>query len=130
MSDESWREALHADLTAGRRRKRELQPYDTREWKRRRDALKGDAFCILCLRFGVHTPAAIADHVVPVTSGDDFAGQLQALCTACHRVKKLVEGQWRRGALLTSELDFRISREAARLRAPVGADGFAIRPRK
>ena len=127
MSDD-WRADLHRDLTRSRSRKRAAQPYDSFAWKARRAELRDGATCVLCARFGEHVPAEIADHVCPVTAGGNFEGELQPLCSPCHRIKKLVEGRWRRGELPASELDFRTSREAARLRAPIGVDGFAIRP--
>ena len=86
MSDESWRSAIHRDLIASKRRPKRVSPYDSREWKQRRDALKYDAGCILCARFRIHVPATVADHIVPVASGD-FEGELQALCFDCHSQK-------------------------------------------
>jgi hypothetical protein len=131
MSDESWRSALHAELTAGRAGKRQPQPYDTRRWKDRRAALKDGAGCVLCLRFGLHEPATIADHIQPVTNGGAFEGDLQPVCANCHKLKRLIEGRWRRGELPVSELNLAVSREGARLRAAafgVGVDGMPICP--
>jgi 5-methylcytosine-specific restriction endonuclease McrA len=128
MVDESWRDALHRDLVAGRRRPKRVSPYDTRGWKARRSALKYDAACVLCARFRLHEPATIADHVIPTTNGG-FEGPLQPLCEDCHRIKRRIEGRWRRGELKVAELYLATGREALRLRAAafgVGADGFQL----
>ena len=127
MSDESWRTDLHRDL-APRRSKRVANPYDTIEWKHRRAELKDDTPCCLCIRFGVYERATVADHVVPhANSGEDFhAAALQALCFDCHKIKRVVENQWRRRELHVSELNFATGKQALRLRAHVfgvGVDG-------
>jgi hypothetical protein len=127
---EDWREALHADLAAGRRRKRASRLYDASQWKARRTALKENACCCLCIRFGIYEPATVADHVVPAADSD-FAGELQPLCGLCHRLKRLIESRWRKGTLGITELNMSISKEGARLRANafgVGVDGFALCP--
>ena len=129
MADEGWRESLHGELAAGKRRgKRASQPYDTAEWKRRRTTLKDGADCVLCLRFGVRTLAEVADHLIPAADGD-FEGALQALCGPCHVLKRRIEGRWRKGELSIAELNLATGREALRLRAAafgVGADGFRL----
>ena len=131
MSGESWRDAVHRDLTAGKRRPKRVSPYDTRGWKARRTALKYDAACILCARFKLHVPATVADHVVPhANSEEDFhAATLQALCFDCHKIKRVIENSWRRRELGIAELNFATGKEALRLRAAafgVGLDGFAL----
>jgi hypothetical protein len=126
-----WRSDLHRELAASRARKANSRPYDSREWKSRRAALKAGAVCCLCARFGLDTPAAVADHIQPVTNGGAFEGNLQPVCFDCHKLKRLIEGRWRRGELPASELDLSVSKEGMRLRAAafgVGVDGMPLVP--
>ena len=129
MVDESWRDALHQDLVAGKRRPKRISPYDTRGWKTRRSALKHDARCVLCARFKIHVAASVADHIIP-SADSTFGGELQPLCgDRCHRLKRRVEGRWRRGELGVAELNFATGKEALRLRAAafgVGVDGYPL----
>lgn len=65
-----------------------------RQWRRVRDermaADKG--LCQPCLRKGKYTAAAEVDHVVPKSQGGtDEIGNLQSICTACHRTKTQTE---------------------------------------
>jgi 5-methylcytosine-specific restriction endonuclease McrA len=126
---EDWRADLHAELSAGRR-KPGPRLYDTPRWRAARRELTTDAACVLCLRFGEVVRGNIADHVVPTrNSTEDFHdARLQPVCEGCHRIKAKLEHRWRRGELPTSELDLAISKEAARLRAPIGTDGMPIPP--
>jgi hypothetical protein len=133
MTDEDWRADLHRDLAASKRRSKRVSPYDTGAWKTRRNALKHDAVCLLCARFGLQVPGEVADHVMPqADSREDFIeAPLQPLCSPCHVIKRKIEGRWRRGELRISELDLSISKEGARLRAAafgVGVDGLALVP--
>lgn len=126
--DESWRSDLHHELSIRRPSKR-VSPYDTSEWKARRRELKEGADCILCLRFGVQSPAEVADHIVPAADSGDFEGELQPLCLGCHRIKRQIEGRWRKGTLAVTELNLATGKEALRLRAAafgVGVDGFQL----
>lgn len=128
MSDESWRTELHRQLIAGRSRKKAPRPYDSRGWKSRRSEVKDGAECCLCARFGQHVPAEVADHIVPAATAG-FDGALQPLCQLCHRIKRVLEGQWRRGSLNVSELNLATGRAAMCLRASafgVGLDGFQL----
>jgi 5-methylcytosine-specific restriction endonuclease McrA len=125
MSDEGWRADLHRDLAA-RRSKREVNPYDTREWKTRRAELKDDAVCCLCIRFGVYERATVADHIQPARDSGNFSGELQALCFSCHAIKRRIENAWRKGKLHIGELNLSRGKEALRQRAcvfGVGTDG-------
>jgi HNH endonuclease len=129
MMSEDWRAAVHRELAAGRRRKGPPKPYDTRGWKQRRAELKDGAVCCLCARFGLAVPATVADHVVPVTNGGDFEGELQPLCFECHKIKRVIEGRWRKGTLAITELNLAVGRQAMHLRAAafgVGIDGLLI----
>lgn len=126
---EDWRADLHRDLAAGRRRSKRISPYDTGAWKARRTELKHDAYCVLCARFRLHTPAKIADHIVPVADGGAFEGELQPLCLDCHKIKRVIENAWRKGKLGIAELDLSVGHQALRLRAAafgVGVDGFQL----
>lgn len=61
--------------------------YKTSVWlNKRRHQIRTFPFCKICLDNNLHTPATIADHVVP-HRGDVtmfFAGDLQSLCEQCH----------------------------------------------
>jgi 5-methylcytosine-specific restriction endonuclease McrA len=127
MADESWRADLHRNLTTSRLRKR-ASPYSSRAWKARRAELRDGAVCCLCVRFGVQAPAEVADHIIPAADGD-FAGELQALCLDCHKIKRVLEGQWRKGVLNARELYLATGKEAMRLRAAAfgtGHDGYPL----
>ena len=128
--DEGWRADVHADLTAGRKR-RPQSPYSTPEWRARRAALKEGACCVLCARFGLQEPATVADHVVPAVDSRAFDGPLQALCEPCHKIKRRLENMWRRKELGIGELNLATGKEAYRLRAHafgVAVDGLPLHP--
>lgn len=67
--------------------------YNSKQWRQTRQAvMKRDNFiCQSCLKSNRYTQATAVDHIVPVavrgTEGFFDAGNLQALCTACHRAK-------------------------------------------
>lgn len=60
--------------------------YKTAAWSRRRLAqLAAEPLCRMCARFGVVTPATVADHITPHRGDLDlFHGPLQSLCAPCH----------------------------------------------
>ncbi len=64
--------------------------YDSARWKRRREKqLKKQPLCEECLKQGIITIAAIADHIED-HKGDlakFFQGKLQSLCPSCHSKK-------------------------------------------
>ena len=68
--------------------------YNTRRWKRRRDAqLTKEPWCVDCLKAGIYSPATIADHIEP-HRGDPvkfFTGKLQSLCKIDHDRKTAKE---------------------------------------
>lgn len=70
------------------------------DWDRRRAViLKRDrGLCQQCLRRGTITEANTVDHIVSKShGGSDREGNLESLCTPCHRVKTATEGHRRPG---------------------------------
>jgi 5-methylcytosine-specific restriction protein A len=64
--------------------------YDTAQWKNLRAWFRGQhPLCQECERQGITTPSKIIDHIIPIEDGGDMldAGNLQALCVACHNKK-------------------------------------------
>lgn len=71
--------------------------YDLRRWRDQCAplVLAEEPWCRLCLAVGLHTPAAVVDHVMTVRQNPDLAferSNLQALCKTHHdSAKKLQE---------------------------------------
>ena len=61
--------------------------YSTSKWqRRRRDQLRREPLCALCLEQGLPVPATVADHK-QAHKGDSnsfWFGELQSLCAICH----------------------------------------------
>ena len=63
--------------------------YDGRAWRDRvaPDVLADEPICRICAALGIHTPAAVVDHVIPVRDRPDLAfdrTNLQPLCKHHH----------------------------------------------
>ena len=68
--------------------------YNTKPWDRRRkQQLKSQPLCVMCLREKRITPATIADHIVPHKGDYNLfvLGPLQSLCKQCHDQTKHVQ---------------------------------------
>lgn len=63
--------------------------------KLRKAALTRDGhLCQPCLRVGVYTKAVEVDHIVPkCDGGGDSSGNLQSICSKCHKEKTLSESR-------------------------------------
>lgn len=72
--------------------------YQSTAWRKlRKVKLEQDPLCEECLKKGIHTPAKVADHIVPINQGGaalDIAN-LQSLCDRCHNVKSAKESHTR-----------------------------------
>ena len=72
-------------------------PYTTRRWQRlRREKLRVNPFCELCLKQGRLTVAVVVDHVVAIKAGGEVYPALDGLmscCTPCHNRKTRVVEQ-------------------------------------
>jgi len=64
------------------------RPYDTRRWRRLREAAldRDDGLCRRCRAAGLTAPASVVHHVRPVGEGGEpwDLGNLESLCRACH----------------------------------------------
>jgi 5-methylcytosine-specific restriction protein A len=85
---------------AARTRKRYgFNPYNTKQWKRTRDAVIAmqQGLCQECLIIGIYTPFDEIDHIVSVAQSEPTLAQfcdlsnLQCLCIDCHRIKTAKE---------------------------------------
>ena len=72
--------------------------YQSTAWRKlRKVKLEQDPLCEECLKKGIHTPAKVADHIVPINQGGAALNitNLQSLCDRCHNVKSAKESHIR-----------------------------------
>lgn len=72
--------------------------YQSTAWRKLRAIkLEQQPLCEECLSRGIHTPAKVADHIVPINRGGAALNieNLQSLCDRCHNVKSAKEGHTR-----------------------------------
>jgi 5-methylcytosine-specific restriction protein A len=70
--------------------------------RRRALLLRANPLCVHCARSGLVTVATELDHIKPLhQGGTDDDGNLQGLCTECHRIKTAAE----RGATPRTRFD-------------------------
>jgi 5-methylcytosine-specific restriction endonuclease McrA len=76
---------------------RKPRVYDTRRWQRlRRQKLRENPLCELCLKVNQIEPATVVDHLVALSAGGDPYPPLYALlslCDRCHNTKTRVVEQ-------------------------------------
>lgn len=75
------------------RASRHARGYGTAWDKTRAEILRRDRFlCQSCKRSGKATAATEVDHVIPKwKGGKDVEGNLEAICSACHKAKTAAE---------------------------------------
>lgn len=72
--------------------------YQSTAWRKlRKVKLEKDPLCEECLKKDIHTPAKVADHIVPINRGGAALNitNLQSLCDRCHNVKSARESHTR-----------------------------------
>lgn len=72
--------------------------YQSTAWRKlRKVKLEKDPLCEECLKKDIHTPAKVADHIVPINQGGAALNitNLQSLCDRCHNIKSAKESHTR-----------------------------------
>ena len=72
--------------------------YQSTAWRKlRKVKLEQNPLCEECFKKGVHTPAKVVDHIVPINRGGAALDivNLQSLCDRCHNVKSARESHTR-----------------------------------
>jgi hypothetical protein len=100
-------------------------------WKKRAALwLRLHSLCVGCKAIGRTIVATMCDHVVPISAGGSWQGEVQSVCRECHDVvKRELERRFKAGKATADDLrlDSPMAQELARkLYTRTGLDGWPI----